>query len=133
MKDTHDAMLTPGQRSMLKARLELRLHQLQSSLREHHGGISRVEHARDMLTQDGDDAPQRAADREVDLALTNLEAREIDEVGLALRRIRDQNYGLCQKCGNAIAFDRLMVEPQATHCVSCLSSTESGRPYNRPP
>ena len=133
MKDNHEAMLTPGQRSLLKARLELRLHELQDSLRQHHGGLSRVEHAHDMLAQDGDDAPQRAADREVDLARTNLEAREIDEVGQALRRIREHSFGLCQKCGEAIAFDRLMVEPQARLCVSCLASTESGSPRARPP
>lgn len=129
----NDTTLTAGQRSLIKAKLELRLHELQRSLLEHHGGLSRVEHARELLTQDGDDAPQRAADREVDLTLTNLETREIDEVGLALRRIADESFGTCRGCGDAIAFDRLMVEPQATHCVNCLTGTESGGPRSMPP
>ena len=133
MHAMNDTKLTAGQRSLIKAKLELRLHELQRSLLEHHGGLSRVEHARELLTQDGDDAPQRAADREVDLTLTNLETREIDQVGLALRRVGDESFGICRGCGDAIAFDRLMVEPQATHCVRCLSNAESGSPRSMPP
>jgi DnaK suppressor protein len=117
--------LTPGQRALIKAQLELRLHQLDRQLGAHHEGVSRVEHARDMLQQDGDDAPQRAADREVDLALSDLETQELGAVSRALKRIDDEGFGLCASCGAGIPFDRLKIEPHAMWCVACAARKES--------
>jgi DnaK suppressor protein len=129
----NDQSLTPGQRALLKAQLELRLHQLERQLRTHHEGKSRVEHARDMLTQDDDDAPQRAGEREVDLALTDMETQELGAVSLALRRIDEDDFGQCRGCGGSIPFDRLKVEPQALYCVACAAGRESGLSRTRAP
>ncbi len=118
--------LTHGQRALIKAQLELRLHQLDSQLSAHHAGKSRVDHACELLQQDDDDASQRAGDREVDLALSDLETQELSAVSQALRRIDDEGFGLCGSCGAEIPFERLKVEPQATHCVNCASRRESG-------
>jgi DnaK suppressor protein len=117
--------LTHGQRALLKAQLELRLHELDRQLGQHHGGASRVEHAREVLQQDGDDAPQRAGDREVDLALTDLETQELGAVSQALKRIDADDFGVCLSCSAEIPFDRLKVEPQTTLCVACASRLEA--------
>jgi len=116
--------LTAGQKALLEAALVQRQHQLDRSLSEHTQGLTRAEHAREMLLQDGDDAPQREAEREMDLALTDLETQELGAVSQALRRLADNEYGQCGDCGNDIPFDRLKVEPWALRCVACESKRE---------
>lgn len=117
--------LTHGQKALIKAQLELRLHQLDRQLGLHQEGASRVEHAREVLQQDGDDAPQRAADREVDLALTDQLTQELGATSRALARIADDNFGVCSSCSAEIPFDRLKVEPQTMLCVACATKLES--------
>jgi DnaK suppressor protein len=118
------SQLTAGQRALLEAALTQRQHELDQRLARHHGGASRAEHAREVLQQDGDDAPQRDADREIDLALSDLETQELGRVSEALRRVHAPDYGLCADCGDAIAFDRLKAEPWALRCVACESRRE---------
>ncbi|MFO1330120.1 MAG: TraR/DksA C4-type zinc finger protein [Rubrivivax sp.] len=118
--------LTAGQKALLEAALEQRQHQLDKRLADHTDGLSRAEHAREMLLQDGDDAPQRESEREMDLARTDQETQELGAVSDALRRLRSGDYGVCGDCGSDIPFDRLKVEPWALRCVACESRRERG-------
>lgn len=117
--------LTAGQRALLKAELETKQKRLDGQLAIHQEGRTRAEHARDMLERDYDDAPQRAMDREVDLALSDIDLRELDEVNQALKKLEvGDDYGLCTDCGAEILFERLKVEPDALRCVNCESKHE---------
>lgn len=119
--------LTNAQRALLQAELELRQRRLSRQLDVHQEGRTRVEHARDVLEQDYDDAPQRAMDREVDIALSDIDTQELAAVGRALQRVHDDGYGLCVACGGEIPFDRLKVEPHALRCVACEAQREKAR------
>lgn len=119
--------LTAGQHALLETALLQRLQQIDRRLAEQLGGTTRAEHARGVLQQDGDDAPQREAEREIDLALSDRETVALGEVSAALATLRDTRsgrYGLCTGCGTEIPFDRLMAEPWAQRCVGCQSSRE---------
>lgn len=116
--------LTNGQRAMLKASLELRQRELDQRLSAHQHGQSRADYARELLQQDGDDAPQRDSDREVELAWSDQELQELGAVSRALKRVEEPHFGLCSDCGAEIPFDRLKIEPQALRCVSCESRHE---------
>jgi DnaK suppressor protein len=117
--------LTAGQRAQLKERLELRQHELDRRLAGVLGsGGTRAAQARELLQQDGDDAPQRAADREIALARGDAEMRELGAVSQALRRLPLPEFGLCADCGGTIAFDRLQAEPWALRCVACEAARE---------
>lgn len=51
-----------------------------------------------------------------------LETRIFDRhemLDSALRRLEDGTYGLCVSCHDPIPYGRLLVMPEATHCVSC--------------
>lgn len=51
-----------------------------------------------------------------------LETRIFDRhelIDSALRRLADGTYGLCVSCHDPIPYGRLLVMPEATHCVSC--------------
>lgn len=116
--------LTPGQKAMLEAALVQRQHQLDKRLADQTQGLSRAEHAREVLLQDGDDAPQRESEREMDMALTDIETQELGAVSEALRRLRGDGYGVCADCDSDIPFDRLKAEPWALRCVACESIRE---------
>ena len=122
---------TAGQHAMLVAALQLRRGQLDRQLAVHQEGHGRAEHAADVAGQDSDDAPKRAMEREVDFALSDLDARELRAVDLALQRLQDGHYGDCVDCGVEIPFDRLHVEPQAERCVACETLHERGAARGR--
>ncbi|RIA56238.1 TraR/DksA family transcriptional regulator [Dichotomicrobium thermohalophilum] len=44
---------------------------------------------------------------------------ELSRIEAALRRIEEDEYGYCQKCGEEIAPERLRVDPAASFCVDC--------------
>lgn len=116
--------LTTGHRALLEAALVQRQHQLENRLHGQLSGLSRAEHAHEVLTQDGDDAPQRSSDREVDLAVTDIETQELGAVSAALRRLKAGEYGACLDCGAEIPFARLQAAPTALRCVACASARE---------
>ncbi len=119
--------LSPGQRALLQQLLQMRQHELDRRVALRQGGTSRTEQARDVLAQDGDDAPQRNADREIDLARADREIEELGAVSDALARVHDAAFGRCADCSQAIPFDRLKLEPWALRCVACEAQRERGR------
>lgn len=116
--------LSTEQKSIIQRVLKERLDHLQESMKQHSGGLSRFEHAREVLQQDGDDAPQRSSDREVDLAMTDMDVVELSKINAALARIGRAEYGVCISCGADIAYERLLIEPTTQRCVSCKSQAE---------
>ena len=111
-------------RAELRRVLETQRHALRGQIATHQEGRSRTEHAQDLLERDYDDAPQRAADREVDLAITDLDVQVLGAVDRALDRLDDPDFGLCADCGAEIPFARLQVAPYAERCVACESEIE---------
>lgn len=118
--------LSPTQRLQFGADLQGRRNLIDSQRSAQLGGGSRAEHARDVLLQDGDDATQRDAEREVDFARSDRDAVTLVEIDGALQRLADGSYGLCADCGEAIALARLQSLPQAQRCLACEALQERG-------
>ncbi|MGY0197386.1 TraR/DksA family transcriptional regulator [Leptothrix sp. BB-4] len=116
--------LDVAQRLTLRHVLEQRRERLLAELRLHEAGDGRVAHAADLLAQDGDDAPQRDADREVDLAQSDQLRVELAQVMAALARLDGPGFGRCGQCGDAIAWARLQVRPEADLCIACAVGAE---------
>ena len=47
----------------------------------------------------------------------------LSALAAARERIRAGVYGTCDRCGQAISFDRLMAFPTAVTCVSCAKGS----------
>lgn len=120
--------LSPAQRQQLGADLQVRRSTLDGQRSAYLDGSSRAEHARDVLLQDGDDATQRDAEREVDFARTDRDAVALAEIDQAMQRLAGGSYGLCVACGEAIAWARLQRSPQAARCVACEALQERAAP-----
>jgi RNA polymerase-binding protein DksA len=54
-----------------------------------------------------------------DLALRDRASKELELVDGALGRIDDGTFGICRRCGKAIAPERLEALPWAAHCIDC--------------
>lgn len=48
----------------------------------------------------------------------NMELR-LQNINLALEKIKKGNYGKCEKCGKKIAEERLKIYPEARECGRC--------------
>jgi DnaK suppressor protein len=120
------APLTSAQKTLLDHKLRSRRDAIERELAQHQLGASRFEHAREVLLQDGDDAPQRSSDRELDLARTDHLLAELAEIDRALERIERDVYGVCVDCEAQIPFARLSLEPATPRCVTCQGRRERG-------
>jgi DnaK suppressor protein len=71
----------------------------------------------DNAASDADAAEQFGHER-ITALKTELD-RKLIQVRKALTRIKIGKYGVCEKCGQMIDTDRLMIYPEATICVKC--------------
>lgn len=125
---TMSSRLTQEQQRRLEAALRERQQVLSSRMSKKFDGLTRSEHAREILLQDSDDATQRDADREVDLAITDRETIEFNAIDQALKRLADGSYGECIDCGEHVPFKRLELEPHTLRCVACEARRERSQP-----
>jgi DnaK suppressor protein len=72
------------------------------------------------------DTATETYDRELDYTLEENEEELLASVDAALGRIEDGTFGLCARCSNPIAEDRLRAIPYATLCIDCKRKDERG-------
>jgi RNA polymerase-binding transcription factor DksA len=68
-----------------------------------------------------------AVERERDLALSAQASAAVEEIDLAIEKIRSGTYGVCDRCGKDIPKERLKALPYAALCVTCKSAGFSRR------
>ena len=66
-------------------------------------------------------------ERERDLALRSNSQDVLAQVDAALERMDEGRYGICARCGEKIAPDRLEALPYAIYCITCQSIVEHER------
>ncbi|MBN1106070.1 MAG: TraR/DksA family transcriptional regulator [Deltaproteobacteria bacterium] len=58
-------------------------------------------------------------------SLIERKIAELRKVDLLIERVsKDEEFGLCEECGNPIPKERLMILPEATLCVPCQRELE---------
>ena len=70
------------------------------------------------------DFAEQASESENDDVLHGIEAEaamELSQVNLALQRIKQDEYGICESCGEAISEARLTAVPYASQCIKCAN------------
>jgi DnaK suppressor protein len=73
-----------------------------------------------------DDATEVFA-RERNLALRSNTQDLLVQVDAAIERIDEGRYGICARCGQKIAPDRLEALPYAIYCITCQALVEQER------
>lgn len=124
--------LSAAQLAELEALMRERQRDVMQQLEAHQEGQGRVDHAREVLQSDSDDASQHDAEREIDFAIGERDSAELAALQQALDRLAAGQYGRCVDCGEGIAFARLKLTPQALRCVACEAQYEGpGTPRAR--
>ena len=57
--------------------------------------------------------------REITSQILSTRRQALFEIDMALRKIGQGNYGMCERCGKPIAKRRLKFLPQARLCIKC--------------
>jgi len=60
------------------------------------------------------------------MALNDTQKKELSQIGLALLKVKDGTYGICEGCGELIGEQRLKFLPFANLCVKCKDKEERG-------
>ena len=80
----------------------------------------------DSETPDPVDLAVRNYSKNVMLAVSENESRQLILVDEALRRVEDEEYGQCQNCEKSINQKRLAAIPWARYCLDCQELVEQG-------
>lgn len=80
----------------------------------------------DSETPDPVDLAVRNYSKNVMLAVSENDSRQIILINEALERIEDEEYGVCQNCEKEINPKRLDAIPWARYCLNCQELVEQG-------
>jgi len=105
--------------NLLKRREEI-LHNLDSSQRK-------IEMMRNQDPKDEGDFALLSAETDLDHRIIEQQKRELAEIDIALNKIKDGSYGICEMCEEPIGKERLIVKNYARYCISCRHIIERER------
>ncbi|MCO4744589.1 MAG: TraR/DksA C4-type zinc finger protein [Proteobacteria bacterium] len=122
-----DEYLAEDELGTLKGMLDEQLESLMSQSREAVSALTAVrENDADPL-----DLAVSESNRDFTLRLADRERRLLAKIRYSLGRIQAGEYGVCESCGDAITYSRLMARPVATLCIDCKTEAEQLEPRRR--
>jgi DnaK suppressor protein len=65
------------------------------------------------------------SDRSFELRIRDRERKLLAKIKSALSRIDNEDYGICDDCGDEISFERLEARPVTTLCIDCKTQQEN--------
>lgn len=86
---------------------------------------------KEQMAEIGDRAAEEIDDT-FQARLQGREAKLIAKIDETLGRIARGEYGLCESCGEEIAYPRLLARPVATLCIDCKTAQERKEKNYRP-
>jgi len=108
--------IEPFKKELLK-----RKEQIEKNL---HGTFAEMSQMRALDLNDEADYASVAVETDIDAAIMEQQRQELNEIQLALDKIRDGSYGICEMCEDDISLERLQVKNFARYCISCREITE---------
>lgn len=88
------------------------------------GDLSMLQQLRDQASGDVVDAALDSVQDEINSQLAEVESRELGRIEIALERMQEGQYGICEACSTNIPMARLQALPYATLCVKCQREAE---------
>ena len=108
--------MEPFKKELLK-----RKEQIEKNL---NGTFSEMSEMRALDMNDEADYAAVAVETDIDVAIMEQQRKELAEIELALDKIRDGSYGICEMCEDEINVERLQVKNFARFCIACREITE---------
>lgn len=118
--------LTPSKLEQLNRQLNASREALLRELREeleHSGDQQRIALLNDEPGDFGDESMANGL-ADFNVARFHKQIQGLRDIDAALRRLREDEYGVCIECGNDIGFSRLQAYPTAKRCIICQEQHE---------
>lgn len=78
------------------------------------------------INDDGDSA-SLSSSNSLENAIAKQQVQELSEIEVALAKIKQKRYGICEMCEENISIARLKVKPHALYCIDCRSIVEKSK------
>ena len=114
-------MLTEIELNEFQNKLLDRRVQIEKNLR---GTTLELEGMRELELNDEGDYAAASAETIVDSAILVQQRKELNEIELALDKIKVGTFGICEMCEELIAIERLEVKNFARFCITCREINE---------
>ena len=114
-------MLTEKELEKFQNNLLDRRVQIEKNLR---GTTLELEGMRELELNDEGDYAAASAETVVDSAILVQQRKELNEIELALDKIKVGTFGICEMCEEPIGRERLEVKNFARFCITCREITE---------
>lgn len=88
------------------------------------GHKSRSDAAWSQLSATEQSHAQNITERDTAFAIQEHDVAELETIEMALQRIAQGTYGLCEVCDMQIPLTRLLAFPPALRCLTCQSAAE---------
>ena len=103
---------------------EVLTNQLEELLNRSDNTVSEMTAPKENLP-DPTDRASFESDRDLILRIRDRESKLIKKIKLALDRIEDNTFGVCERCGEDISIARLKARPVTTQCIDCKIKEEA--------
>lgn len=120
------AALKTTQLDELKTQLKAQYQDLLNEIREELENAG-DRHPIDLLNHEpGDSGDESMANELADINIATLDhhVSDVRDIEDAFKRFKDEAYGTCVDCDEAIAFERLHAYPTAKRCIGCQERHE---------
>lgn len=114
-------MLNSTELASFKSALEERKAKIEGNLNITSSEMSEMR--RNELKDEGDHASM-SLETAVDNAILDQQSKELAEIELALGKINNHLYGICEMCEEEINVERLRVKNFARYCITCREVVE---------
>jgi len=114
-------MLTQNELDEFQDKLLDRRVQIEKNLR---GTMLELNEMQDLELNDEGDYAAASAETIVDSAILEQQRKELNEIELALDKIKQGTYGICEMCEEPIGKPRLEVKNFARFCITCREINE---------
>jgi DnaK suppressor protein len=86
-------------------------------------------HKSNDIDNDGDEVDEIQANliNYINSNLSSRDAYKVKQINIALQKIEDNTFGICEDCENEIPEKRLMINPCFPTCVECAEDREKNK------
>lgn len=106
---------------ILKKILQEKRNQILKNIRDSYKEIKEL---RENGAIDEFDVASIGVDSELEHLVSLQQKKELDDINLAIAKIDNGDYGICEMCDEEIALDRLKANPHTKFCISCKELSE---------
>jgi len=101
--------------------LQERKHQIRKNIED---AYIEMEGLKESEANDELDHASISTDRMIEQAITGQQSKELAEIEVAMSKIANGTYGICEMCEEEIGIQRLKVKPHAKYCIVCREIVE---------